>query len=156
MHLTWGILHSDSLNEMGLLNLVSYVLSCRTCLLPYLLWLASCPTCSRASHVSCFTCSRVSLASCPKCFLVSRVSCFTCSRALHVLHVLPALRALEPILLRALRALVCHVPRASCDLYFTCSRTSCAILIYVPLVSHALRHSFVNIAFSALLFPCFT
>ena len=72
--------------------------------------LASCPTCSRTSHVSCSTCSHAPHASCLTCSRASGVSYPTCL----VAYVPPA----------CLTYLLPHMPgslRASCH---TCYRVS--------------------------------
>ena len=72
-------------------------------------------------------------------------------------HVPGALRALVPYVLSCLRcfllcALLLLVFRASCALHSMCSRTTYALLSYVPLILRTLRLSCATIILSALVF----
>ena len=97
---------------------------------------ASCSTCPLALHVSCLTCSRASCASYPMC---SGSLCALC---------LPYSRWLVPYVLRALRAPVFHVSRAS--------HASCLALSLRTLLFRTLRTLDPNITFFANEFPCIT
>ena len=72
------------------------------------------------------------------------LSCLTC----FVLYMPSNLTCLMPCVLSCLTCLTCLVPYVlSC---LTCSRTSRALVPYMPLVPHTLRPSYVNTTFSGL------
>ena len=79
--------------------------------------LASCPTCSRTSHVSCSTCSHAPHA-----------SCLTCSRALGVSYPTCLVAYVPPACLTYLLPQVPCSLRASCHTYLTCSCVPCVFL----------------------------
>ena len=64
-----------SKNSSGLLNYVPYVLSCLTCLVPYV---HLCPMFSRASRARCTSCATSSCASCLTCSRALCAFCLTC------------------------------------------------------------------------------
>lgn len=125
VHLTWGILHSDSLNERGLLNFLSYVLSCRTCLLPYLLW---CLTYLVPYVLSCFTCLVSYMLSCLTRFMPYVLSCLTCL----VLYLLSCSTRAS----RASCSACSRTYRASCLACFRVSRAPCLMWLVLYVLSY--------------------
>ena len=118
-----------------MLNYVTYVVLCPTCLLQCVLWchkclvpyLLSCSTCSRASRASCCMYSHASRISCPPYSCAPRVLCRT---------------AFVPDVLRASRAWCSLWPRT---LYFMSPFSLCTLL------SCTLRTLCPNTTFCAIL-----
>lgn len=133
---------------MSLLNYVTHVLSCPSCLLPHVLlcltclvrhvlYILSCLTglVPQVPRVSCVpgalrpTCSRNSRVSCPTRSCASNTSCPTCCRAQRtstslVPHLSCALQALHPMCSRALLAYFPPCFLVSCALCPACSLAS--------------------------------
>ena len=137
---------------MSLLNYVPYVLSCSTCLVPYLFW---CPTSSRALRASVHTCSTCPVPYvlwCPPCLVLYALfvsymllcpTCPTSSGALRAL-VLHTIRAIVPCVHRTLCALMPHV--LSCHTWSCASCLTCfpITLVLRALVPH-LSYMFLNL-----------
>ena len=135
---------------MCLQCLISYMLSCLTCLVPCVLlhlthYVFSCSTCS---HASCLSGSSSYHVLQTPCFMGSRaspVSCAMCSRAWHALFFSTCSR-------------VSHASCSSCSRvsgtsFPRCCRVSPALVPFMPLAPCIF---YANIAFSAIIFSCFT